>query len=323
MKKSLLILTGIIFLVAISGLSYLKLALPNVGPPPDIYVEITSERLIRGQTIGIGCMDCHSERDYEKFAGPIKPGTFGKGGEVFDQSMGLPGRIIAPNITPYALKDWTDGEIYRAITAGVSKDNRPLFPIMPYHNFGQLEDEDLYSIIVYLRSLDPIEHTPEKSKLDFPMNLIVHTIPAQPTRKLKRENGDLIANGEYIFTLQGCGDCHTPVDDKGTPLPGMNLAGGLAFELPTGGILRTSNITPHPTTGIGAWDESRFISEFKRFDDSTFVPSAIGHNEYNTFMPWIIYSQMTEDELRALFAYLRSIPPVENRVTKFEVAENN
>jgi len=321
MKKALLIISGIIFLIVIGGISYLKLALPNVGPPPDITVEITSERLIRGQSIGIGCMDCHSERDYEKFAGPIVPGTFGKGGEIFDQSLGLPGRIVAPNITPYALKDWTDGEIYRAITAGVSKDNRPLFPIMPYHNFGQLEDEDLYSVIAYLRSLDPIEFTPEKTTLDFPMNLIVHTIPSQPQRKLKRENGDLIANGEYVFTLQGCGDCHTPLD-KGEPIPGMNLAGGMEFLMPTGGILRSSNITPHPTTGIGAWDEARFISEFKRFDDSTFVPRQIHQNEYNTIMPWIIYGKMPVEDLKALYAYLRSIDPIENRVMKFELADN-
>ncbi len=321
MKKILLIIAGIVFLVILSGLSYLKLGLPNVGPPPDLSVEITSERIIRGQTIGIGCMDCHSERDYTKFAGPLKPGTYGKGGEVFDHSMGLPGRIVAPNITPYALKDWTDGEIYRAITAGVSKDNRPLFPIMPYHNFGQLEDEDLYSIIAYLRTLDPIEYTPEKTKLDFPMNLIVHTIPAQPVRKLKRNKEDLIANGEYIFTLQGCGDCHTPMD-QGAPIPGMLLAGGMEFELPTGGLLKSSNITPHPTTGIGAWDEERFVREFKRFDDSTYVPTSIGQNEYNTIMPWIIYSKMSEDDLRALYAYLRSIPPVENSVMKFELVEN-
>ena len=192
---------------------------------------------------------------------------------------------------------------------------------MPYHNYGQLEDEDLYSIIAFLRTLEQIENVPDKSKLDFPMNLIVHTIPAQPQRKLKRENEDLIANGEYVFTVEGCGDCHTPMD-KGAPIPEMLLAGGMEFRLPTGGILRSSNITPHPITGIGQWDEKRFVEAFKRFDDSTYVPAPIGKNEYNTIMPWLIYSKMSEEDLRALYAYLRSIPPVDNSVIKFEVVDN-
>jgi hypothetical protein len=235
--------------------------------------------------------------------------------------MGLPGRVIAPNITPYALEEWTDGEIYRAITTGVSRDGRPLFPIMPYQNYGQLEDEDLYSIIAFLRTLEPIENVPDKTELDFPMNLIVHTIPAQPQRKLKRENADLIANGEYIFTVEGCGDCHTPMD-KGAPIPNMFLAGGMEFQMPTGGILRSSNITPHPITGIGAWDEEGFISQFKRFEDSTYVPSNISKDEYNTIMPWLIYSKIPEEDLKALYAYLSSISPIDNKVVKFEVVEN-
>lgn len=68
------------------------------------------------------CMDCHSTRKWNKYSGPMDENAQGAGGEIFDQNMGFPGKFISPNITPYALREWTDGEIFRAITSGVNKD---------------------------------------------------------------------------------------------------------------------------------------------------------------------------------------------------------
>ncbi len=144
MKRIIIFLKYLLVFVLI-GLAillfYIKTMLPSVGEPPELKVSMASENIVRGQYLAnhvTVCIDCHSTRDWSKFAGPPIIGTEGKGGEVFDQSLGFPGKYVANNITPYHLKDWTDGEIFRAITTGVSKDGRALFPIMPYHNFGLL-----------------------------------------------------------------------------------------------------------------------------------------------------------------------------------------
>ncbi|HQP01266.1 MAG TPA: cytochrome C, partial [Bacteroidia bacterium] len=175
---------GILLLIVIGFLTYVKVALPDVGPPPDIKIVATAEKIERGSYLAHHvtlCMDCHSTRDWSYFSGPMVAGTEDKGGETFDQKFGFPGKYIAPNITPFHLKDWTDGEIFRAVTSGVSKDGRALFPIMPHLLYGQLDKNDIESIIAFIRTLKPIENNTEVSSSDFPMNFIINTIPKKPS----------------------------------------------------------------------------------------------------------------------------------------------
>src|SRR5690606_29612674 len=119
----------------------------------------------------------HSTRDWTKFSGPINMQEIGTGGEKFDQSIGFPGEVHVPNITPFHLKNWTDGEIFRAVTSGVKKDGSAIFPIMPYKHYGQMDKEDIYSIIAYIRTLPEKESKTPQRKLDFPLNLLVNTMP--------------------------------------------------------------------------------------------------------------------------------------------------
>ena len=103
MKKIVLYLLLFIALAIGGLLSYVKLALPNVGDSPDIKVDITPERVERGKYLANSvcvCMDCHSTRDWTKFGGPPKTGTEGMGGEIFNQDFGFPGSFISKNITP-------------------------------------------------------------------------------------------------------------------------------------------------------------------------------------------------------------------------------
>ena len=153
-------LNAVILLGATGMYLYYFVILPPDLPVPDISIERTPARVARGEhlaTAVFGCVYCHSERDWTLFGGPPKPGTLGKGGEVFDGNVGVSGKLIAPNITPHHLGDWSDGEIYRAIVNGLHKDGYPMFPIMPYDVYVHLETEDVYSIIAYLRTLTPIE----------------------------------------------------------------------------------------------------------------------------------------------------------------------
>src|SRR5690554_590015 len=113
---------GGLVLVVVILLSYVSFAFPKVSAAPHMTVELTPERIARGKYLAtnvLGCVECHSERDWKKFAGPLKTGTIGKGGEKFThETANFPGEIYSRNITPYNLKHWTDGEIYRLITTG-------------------------------------------------------------------------------------------------------------------------------------------------------------------------------------------------------------
>ncbi len=321
MKIAQKILIGLVIVAAVivgGGYLWLHAAFPKVSDAPDITVERTPERVARGEYLAqhvTGCIDCHSTRDFTRFAGPIVAGTLGKGGERFGEEMGLPGTFYAPNITPYHLKDWTDGELYRAIVSGVSRDGRPLFPIMPYPSFGKMDKEDIYAIIAYIRSLEPIESTAPESSASFPMNLIMRTIPADPAHLRRPSPSDKIAYGKYMITAAGCADCHTRME-KGEPLPGMDYAGGFAFPLPSG-MLHSANITPDAETGIGSWSEDMFVQRFRAYTDSMFIEPQLGPSDFNTIMPWRLLASMHEEDLRAIYAYLRTVKPVKNQVERF------
>jgi hypothetical protein len=318
--KVLGILVGIVVLLALAGYIYLNSAFPKVDPPKDVKVEATPERIARGEYLAKHvalCIDCHSERDFTKFAGPIKPGTEGSGGEVFDENIGFPGRVITKNLTPANLGSWSDGELIRAITCGVTKDNKALFPMMPYFNYNQITEDDLYAIVAYIRTLEPREREIPETELNFPLNLLVKTMPVQaytPAKEINKSNS--IEYGKYLVTLASCSDCHT-LSDQGEPLPGMYLAGGNEFKFP-GGVVRSLNITPDNETGLGNWSKEDFIARFKFYanEDAHNVPVNI-EKEFNTPMPWIMYAGMTDEDLGAMYDYLKTVTPVKNRVERF------
>lgn len=328
MKKVLKIsgiILGVIVLLLIGGLVYFNSTFPKVSPPPNIIVESTPEKIERGRYLANNvsmCMDCHSERNWMLFSAPPVPGTEGRGGDIFDKNMGFPGTIHVKNITPAAIGDWTDGEIARAITMGLNKKGEALFPVMPYFNLNKLTQEDLESIIAYIRTLKPIENEVPDKELDFPLNFIVKTLPLQtytPSEPVDKSN--TVLYGKYLVTIASCGDCHTQ-SVEGEPVAGMEFAGGTEMKLP-GGTLRSANITPDMETGIGKWTKEMFINKFKSFasDSARNIPADIT-KEFNSIMPWVLYSGITEEDLGAIYDYLRTLTPVENKVEKFTPARS-
>ncbi|MBD2753565.1 c-type cytochrome [Spirosoma validum] len=320
-KRSVKIVVGLlatlILLVAI-GLAYVKLALPDVGPPPDMKIQATAAQIEHGKYLAnhvAVCVDCHSTRDMTKMFGPMIVGTEGKGGEKFSPEQGFPGTFYSRNITGAGVGDWTDGEIYRAITTGVSRDGSALFPVMPYRNYGQMHPDDIKDIIAYLRSLKPIPNSIPPTAPDFPMNFIVNTIPAKQEPGQKPDTTDRIAYGKYVSTFASCGECHTPVDGQGQPLPGMEMAGGREFPMPTG-MVRSMNITP-AKTGIGTWTKAAFIARFKTYAGQLEKQPTVQEGEFNSIMPWLMYAGMSEQDLGAIYDYLRTVKPVENKVDRF------
>jgi mono/diheme cytochrome c family protein len=310
----------LIVIIAASGLlAYVKIALPNVGAAPDLKVEITPEKVERGKYLAnhvMVCMDCHGTRDWTKFSGPMIEENAGRGGEVFNQQFGFPGNFIAKNITPFNLKNWTDGEIFRAITCGINKDGKAFFPVMPYKYYAQTDAEDIEAVIAYLRTIPEINATHAESVADFPFNFILNTIPEKANLQKRPAKTDVVAYGKYMTTASGCMECHTK-QEKGK-VTGEFYAGGFEFNFGNGTLLRSPNITPHET-GIGNWNKQQFIQRFKMYADSTYVLPAVDMNkgEFQTVMPWTMYAGMTEEDLGAIFEYLKTVKPVNNTVVRF------
>ena len=90
----------------------------------------------------------------------------------------------------------------------------------------------------------------------------------------------------------------------------------MEFQIPSG-LVVSANITPDKKTGIGLWSEDAFVKRFKMYADSNYKPQKIGPNDMNTPMPWMMYAGMEDKDLKAIYAYLQSIDPIEHKVVKF------
>lgn len=303
-------------------LTYVKTALPDVGEPENITIDYTPERIERGRYLAntvMVCIDCHSTRDWTKFSGPIVPGTFGIGGERFDQSVGMPGIYFSKNITPHGIGDYTDGELFRVITTGVNKQGQAMFPLMPYPYYGRMDKEDIYSVIAYIRSLPSLESTVPESVSDFPMNFIINTIPKKQEHMTLPSKNDIPAYGAYLVNASGCIECHTPFE-KGQIIADQAYSGGREFSFPDGTVIRSSNISPDMETGLGRWTEEQFIQRFKIYGDTSITLPDVKPGEFNTIMPWTMYANMEREDLAAIYNYLRSVKPIAHEVEKFTPA---
>jgi mono/diheme cytochrome c family protein len=235
--------------VVIAGLAaFLMFGLPNVEKASELKVHITPAKVERGKYLAyhvMMCADCHSVRDFSRFSGPPSPGTEFAGGDVFDHAMGFPGKFVSSNITPFGIGDWTDGELFRLITTGVKRDGNPIFPVMPYHKFGRMDREDIEAVIAYLRTLEPVETSHPTSEPDFPVNLIMRTMPGKAEFTTQPPKSDKVAYGRYMANAAACFDCHTNFS-KGKYV-GPEGGGGREFQFPDGSIVRAPNLTPHQT----------------------------------------------------------------------------
>jgi mono/diheme cytochrome c family protein len=318
---------AIVFIALVSAggwVGWLYLEYPNVPEPAPMTVQASPQKVARGKYLFNNvarCVDCHSTRDWNKYAAPVIPGTDGKGGEAFTHAfMGVPGDFYARNITPTALADWTDGEIARAFTTGVNKHGEALFPVMPYRNYGELDPDDVGALVAYIRTLPPLpDDVPDRS-FHFPMQIMVRTLP-QPAHLAPRPDpSDRVAYGGYLVRTAGCAECHGTRTRDGAIRRGMEFAGGMQFRLPHGGIVRAPNITPDADTGIGTWNEAQFVMRFKVWERVQDRVLPASQRSANTVMPWKQLGGMTREDLSAVYAFLRSQKPVIHRVQKRDPA---
>ncbi|CAN5526954.1 hypothetical protein BH10BAC4_BH10BAC4_21260 [soil metagenome] len=309
-----------LLIVIVAGfVSYVKLALPDVGAAEEIKIDYTPARIEHGRylanTVTV-CMDCHSTRDFSKFSGPLMEGTLGKGGDRFDQTLGMPGVFFPKNITPTGISRYSDGELYRAITTGVTKEGKAMFPLMPFSYYGRMDREDIYDIIAYVRSIPAITNEVPPSVPDFPLNIILNTLPHKEIPQTKPDKSDILAYGAYMTNAAACAECHTQVD-KGQIIPELKYSGGREFRFPDKSVVRSANLTSDQETGIGKWTEEMFVQRFKIYADSSFVTPSVAPGEFNSIMPWMMYSRMDKEDLTAIYTYLKTVKPITHQVVKF------
>lgn len=261
-------------------------------------------RLERGRYIVEGpahCFECHSEVDWQTPGGQPKPGKKGAGTEF--AKYGIPW-LVAPNITPdneTGAGTWTDEQLARAIREGIGHDGRRLFPVMPYTSFREMSDEDLASVIAYLRSIQPVRNALPQTNI--PVEMKNSLPPIQPTS----EPMGKADRGKYLVTLASCTSCHTPTK-QGRPMTELAFGGGVSFKGPWGEV-NSANITPD-ASGISYYDEALFIK--------TLRTGEVGARKLASIMPWGYFRNMTDDDLKAIFTYLKTLPAVKHRVDNTE-----
>jgi hypothetical protein len=274
--------------------------------------EAMPQRLERGRYIATalsGCIYCHSPHDWYSVETPMIAGKEGSG-EV-EPYANLPGRIVAPNLTPdteTGAGNWSDDQLARAIREGIGHDGRALFPLMPYEHYRRMSDEDVASVSVYLRSLPAVRNTLPTTEIIFPVKYLIRDVPEPLTSPVAPEaTSDPVKRGEQLMNLAGCMDCHTPAD-KGQPVAGMVGAGGFGFPGPWG-FVASANITQDPS-GISYYDEALFVDVIRT--------GAVKARKLSPIMPVMVYKNLSDEDLKAMFAYLRTMKPVKHRVDNSE-----
>jgi mono/diheme cytochrome c family protein len=273
------------------------------APYPTVTASKDPAVIERGRYLATGiahCTSCHGDPE-QVAAGALEPRL--SGGMMFDIP---PGQFFVPNITPdekTGIGRYTDAQLARALRFGVRHDGRAMLPFMPFAN---LADDDLVAVLSYLRAQPAVEHAVPEHDPNllgrFAKAFILE--PHGPTKPIvaSMKPDDTAAYGEYLANSVGnCFGCHTQHDMKTGAVIGKPFAGGSEVE-EHGKTFYPPNLTPDPETGrITQWTEEQFVA---RFQHAVATDSP---------MPWATFSRINENDLRALYRYLHTLPAVVNK----------
>lgn len=276
---------------------------PLIRPLTDIKFAPTKGRLERGKYLAEGvlqCFVCHSDRDWNRPGAPPIAEKHGAG-YVWKDTPGL----VAPNITPDKETGtglWTDDMLARAIREGISHDGRVLDDQMFYASYRLLSDEDLASVIVYLRSLKPIYNPLPQTKLEkspLPPTPLTEAIP-------EPDLSTPVRRGQYLAKIGTCLGCHTAFY---APLSPGYFGGGDLIERGQERAF-SANLTADPSGILSYYDENLFIE--------TLRTGQVKARKLSPVMPWVAVRNMSDEDLKAIFAYLRTRRPVRHVVDNTE-----
>ena len=285
------LLTLVVLAVGVLGVAWWRMeaALDRVYTLADVQLDVSGDpaQVERGRHLAVtrGCTDCHGD----DLAGRV----------VID--AGPIGLYVAANLTAAGAGAGMDANIFEhAVRHGVGRDGRPL-RFMPATDFAGMGDDDVAALFAYVQSVPPASKPLPETRIG-PLGRVLYLFDQIPVlitaeavdhaaASAPRAAPIAAATADYgRYLASGCTGCH------GERFAGGRIPGAPP-ELPI-----AANLTPHPS-GLGAWSEADFIRairEGKRPDGSDIDP----------FMPWKSLGQMTDIELRALYAYLQSLPPL-------------
>lgn len=244
----------------------------------------------------LACGSCHTPNAKGV---PIEGREFAGGIEFDTPAFKVKGSNISQDKTA-GIGAWSDAEIDRAIVDGVRPDGTKLAPIMPSAFYKVLSRTDRDAIVAYMRTVPP---QPDKTPApDYKAAFHDEAVPDGDKPIEEAERKDPVRHGLYLATIGHCMECHTPHGPEGLDFARAGK-GGTQFDGPWG-ISVSTNITSSPTKGIGAWSDAeikRAITQGKSRDGRAMKPP----------MNYRRYAKITEADLDALVAWLRTVPPQE------------
>lgn len=274
-------------------------------------VAITPERVQRGmQLSAMLCNDCHTNQKTGKLTG-----------RKMDEIPQF-GAVYSRNITQdpvQGIGNWTDGQLAYLLRTGIRPDGRFL-PIMA--KLQKMSDEDLQSIIAFLRSDNPsVKADPtvnQDSKYSFFAKFLTNIKAIKPMAFSHQpipepDTTNAIKWGEYVSLYRvECYTCHSAdfaSDDFNEPEKSKGFfGGGNEFSLPGGSKIRSRNLTMDAETGIGRWTEADFVKAVK----TGIVPNGGAALR----LPMKPYVYLSDAEVKAIYAYLKTVPKIKNKVDR-------
>jgi mono/diheme cytochrome c family protein len=315
MKKVLkyfLILIGIILFIGVAAFAYISIkGIPTYEAKKiDYKVEVTPARVERGKKIVmLLCANCHKDPQTGVLTGHRMLDAPKEFGDVFSQ-----------NITQdknYGIGAWTDGEILYLLRTGIKRDGKYAPPWMA--KLPHMADEDINSVIAFLHSDDPmVAATPVPDSACVPSflakflaNVAFKPLPF-PDHKIEMpDTNNTIAFGKYLAFNLECYSCHSAdfkTNNYLEPEKSVGFFGGGNKPLnKEGKQMPTPNLSPDQETGIGSWSEDKFVNAVK---------NGVVEGQPALRYPMVPFVYLTDQEAKAIYAYLKTVPPGKNKVER-------
>jgi cytochrome c2 len=313
MKKLLKIIRNLVIAILIIGLSAFLFI--NIRGIPSYEVEkieftlnSTPESIVRGKKLAqMLCINCHQNPETKLLTGNLMPDAPKEFGKIYSQ-----------NITQddeHGIGLWTDAELVYLLRTGIKKDGQYSPPYMA--KLPKMADEDINAIISFLRSDDPmvaaqnVEDYPcEPSFLTKFLSTVAFKPFNMPTEAIPMpDTSNAVELGKYLVQNLDCYTCHSAdfkTNDYLEPELSVGYCGGGNKPLNREGeVVLSKNITPDVETGIGSWSKEKFVKALK---------SGIKEGEPALRFPMVPYLLLTDQEAGAIYEYLQTIPPINNKI---------
>jgi mono/diheme cytochrome c family protein len=310
--KYLLYIVVIILVIGLAGFSFIEIrGIPTYDVKKiDYTVQVTPESVARGKKIALLlCADCHKSNATGKLTGrPMTdaPAEFGK--------------IYTQNITQdktYGIGEWTDGELVYLLRTGIKRDGKYAPPYMA--KLPHMADDDINAVISFLHSDDPLvtaSATPDTPCAPSFVTKFLCTVAFKPFKMPEQkidmpDTNNAVQFGKYLVYNLECFSCHSAdykTDNWEVPELSKGYLGGGNKPLDREGkVIVTQNLTPDVETGIGSWTEQRFVNALKY---------GTMENDRSLRFPMVPFIYLTDTEAKAIYAYLKTVPPIKNKVPR-------